>query len=307
MKIYNNISELVGNTPMVRLNKFTDENDANIYLKLESFNPGSSVKDRIALGMIKDAEEKGLLKEGYTIVEPTSGNTGIGIAMIGAQRGYKVIITMPESMSIERRKIIKAFAAELVLTEASKGMKGAIQKADELAATNSTYFRPRQFDNPANPMTHVNTTALEIIEQMDSKIDCFVAGVGTGGTITGCGKTLKKEIPNIKIVAVEPSSSPVLSGGNSGPHKIQGIGAGFKPSILDTSIFDEVVTVSNEVAFDYAKEVVGKEGIFIGISSGAAISVAIKKAKELGKGKNIVVIVPSYGERYLSVEGLFDK
>ncbi|MFZ5968139.1 MAG: cysteine synthase A [Bacillota bacterium] len=305
MKVASSIIELIGNTPIVKLNRFTEEKDADIYLKLEFFNPGSSVKDRIAKNMIEAAEAEGLLKAGSVIVEPTSGNTGIGLAMIGAAKGYKVILVMPETMSIERRKLLKAFGAELVLTEGAKGMRGAIEKATEIIKENPSYFMPQQFENPANPEVHRETTAREIIDQMDGKIDMVVAGVGTGGTVTGIGEVLKQEIPGIKIVAVEPKSSPVLSGGQPGPHKIQGIGAGFIPEILNKDVIDEIVQVEDDAAMETARNVAKREGVLVGISSGAAIYAAVEKAKLLGKGKNIVVIVPSYGERYLSTP-LFD-
>lgn len=300
MKVANSIIELIGNTPVVKLNNLAPKNGAEIYLKLEFFNPGSSVKDRIALSMIESAEKEGLLKKGGTIVEPTSGNTGIGLAMIGAAKGYKVVLVMPDTMSIERRKLLKAFGAELILTEGVKGMKGAIQKAEELAEENPDYFIPQQFKNAANPDVHRKTTALEILDQMDNELDMFIAGVGTGGTITGVGEILKDKLKSVKIVAVEPSGSPVLSGGNPGPHKIQGIGAGFTPEVLNTSVIDEVVTVKDEEAYDMARKVAIEEGILVGISSGAAIYAAIEKAKEIGKNKKIVVVIPSYGERYLS-------
>jgi len=300
MKVYNNITELIGKTPIVKMNKMVPKDGADIFLKLEFYNPGSSVKDRIALNMIEEAEKEGVLKKGGTIVEPTSGNTGIGLAMIGAAKGYKVILVMPDTMSIERRKLLKAFGADLVLTEGVKGMKGAIDKATELIKENPDYFMPQQFENPANPEVHRKTTAIEILEQMDGDIDMFIAGIGTGGTVTGVGEVLKDKLKDVKIVAVEPSASPVLSGGKPGPHKIQGIGAGFKPSILNTDVIDEIVTVKDEEAFNTAREVAVSEGILVGISSGAAIHTAIEKSKELGKGKRIIVIVPSYGERYLS-------
>lgn len=300
MKVVNNITELIGNTPIVKLNKLNPENGADIYLKLEFFNPGSSVKDRIALSMIEAAENEGLLKKGNTIVEPTSGNTGIGIAMIGAAKGYKVILVMPDTMSIERRKLLKAFGADLILTEGAKGMKGAIDKAVELVKENPSYFMPQQFENKANPKAHRENTALEILDQMDNNFDMFIAGVGTGGTITGVGEVLKDKIDKVKIVAVEPESSAVLSGERPGPHKIQGIGAGFIPEILNTDIIDEVFKVKDDDALKTARKIAVEEGILVGISSGAAIYTAIQKAKELGKGKKIVVIIPSYGERYLS-------
>ncbi|WP_432664083.1 cysteine synthase A [Wukongibacter baidiensis] len=300
MKVVNNITELIGDTPIVKLNNLNPENGAEIYLKLEFFNPGSSVKDRIALSMIEAAEKEGILKKGSTIVEPTSGNTGIGIAMIGAAKGYKVILVMPDTMSIERRKLLKAFGADLVLTEGAKGMKGAIDKAGELVKENPGYFMPQQFENKANPEAHRENTALEILDQMDNDFDMFIAGVGTGGTITGVGEVIKEKIDKVKVVAVEPESSAVLSGEKPGPHKIQGIGAGFIPEILNTDIIDEVFKVKDEDALKTARKVAVQEGILVGISSGAAIFTAIKKAKELGKGKKIVVIIPSYGERYLS-------
>lgn len=300
MKVVNNITELIGNTPIVKLNKLKPENGADIYLKLEFYNPGSSVKDRIALSMIEAAENDGALKPGGTIVEPTSGNTGIGIAMIGAAKGYKVILVMPDTMSIERRKLLKAFGADLVLTEGAKGMKGAIDKATEIANTDPSYFMPQQFMNKANPEAHRKTTALEILEQMDDDFDMFIAGVGTGGTVTGVGEVIKSEIDKVKVVAVEPQSSAVLSGEKPGPHKIQGIGAGFIPDILNTDVIDEVFKVKDDDALKTARKIAVEEGILVGISSGAAVHAAIQKSKELGKGKKIVVIIPSYGERYLS-------
>ncbi len=300
MKIANNITELIGNTPIVKLNKIAPNNGADIFLKLEFYNPGSSVKDRIALNMIESAEKEGLLNEGGTIVEPTSGNTGIGLAMIGAAKGYNVILVMPDTMSIERRKLLKAFGADLVLTEGALGMKGAIEKAEELANENPTYYMPQQFKNKANPDIHRKTTALEILEQMDNDVDMFIAGVGTGGTITGAGDVIKQKVKKAKIVAIEPKSSAVLSGDKPGPHKIQGIGAGFIPDVLNTDVIDEVYKVEDEDAFETARNLASKEGILVGISSGAAVYAAIEKAKELGKGKKIVVIIPSYGERYLS-------
>lgn len=300
MKVVNNITELIGNTPIVKLNKLKPENGADIYLKLEFFNPGSSVKDRIALGMIEAAENEGLLKQGGTIVEPTSGNTGIGLAMISAAKGYNVILVMPDTMSIERRKLLKAFGAELVLTEGVKGMKGAIEKAEEIVKANPAYFMPQQFMNKANPETHRRSTALEILDQMDSDFDMFIAGVGTGGTITGVGEVIKGKLDKVKIVAIEPESSAVLSGDKPGTHKIQGIGAGFVPHILNADVIDEIYKVKDENALETARKVALEEGILVGISSGAAVYTAIEKSKELGKGKKIVVIIPSYGERYLS-------
>ncbi|KAB3535933.1 cysteine synthase A [Alkaliphilus pronyensis] len=299
MKKANYIYELIGETPIVKLNRIVDAEMADIYLKLEFFNPGSSVKDRIALRMIEKAEEEGLLTEGSVIIEPTSGNTGIGLAMIAAAKGYGIILVMPDTMSIERRKLLKAYGAKLVLTEGEKGMKGAIEKAKELAKENNC-FMPQQFENYGNPDIHKRTTAEEIWRQMDGDIDGFVAGVGTGGTITGVGEILKKKNTNIKIVAIEPAKSPVLSGGEPGPHKIQGIGAGFIPSILNTNVIDEVIRIEDEAAMDTARKVAATEGILIGISSGAAILGGLKVARELGKGKKVVVIAPSNGERYLS-------
>lgn len=300
MKIANNITELIGNTPMVKLNKLKPKNGADIYLKLEFYNPGSSIKDRIALSMIEASEQDGSLQKDGTIVEPTSGNTGIGLAMIGAAKGYNVILVMPDTMSMERRKLLKVFGAKLVLTDGAKGMKGAIEKAEEIVKENPSYFMPQQFMNKANPEAHRKSTALEILEQMDNDFDMFIAGVGTGGTITGVGEVIKSKLDKAKIVAVEPKASAVLSGDNPGPHKIQGIGAGFVPDILNVDIIDEVFKVRDEDALETARRVVLDEGILVGISSGAAVYTAIEKAKELGEGKKIVVIIPSYGERYLS-------
>lgn len=299
--IFNNIYEAIGNTPLVKLNRLTNDSMAEVLVKVEFFNPGGSVKDRIALSMIEAAEKEGILKEGQTIIEPTSGNTGIGIAMVAAAKGYRVIFVMPETMSIERRKLMKAYGAEFVLTEGAKGMPGAIEMAEKLAKENG-YFMPQQFANLANPAIHMKTTALEILKQTDGKVDAFVAGVGTGGTITGVGTIIKKELPDVKIVAVEPADSPVLSEGRKGPHKIQGIGAGFIPEILDVKVIDEITTITNEESFETAREVAKKEGILVGISSGAAIAAALKKAKELGSGKRVVVLAPDTGERYLSTE-----
>lgn len=299
--IFNNIYETIGNTPIVKLNKLADNNMAEVLVKLEFFNPGGSVKDRIALSMIEAAEKEGLLKEGQTIIEPTSGNTGIGLAMVGIAKGYRVILVMPETFSIERRKLMKAYGAELILTEGAKGMAGAIEMAEKLTIENG-YFMPQQFNNLANPEAHMRKTALEILEHTKGNLDMFIAGVGTGGTITGVGRILKREIPRIKIIAVEPADSPILSGGNKGPHKIQGIGAGFVPQILDRSIIDEIITIKNEEAFETSRKLGKTEGILVGISSGAAIHAAFGKAKELGAGKRIVVISPDNGERYLSTE-----
>lgn len=299
-KITNSVSELVGHTPIVKLNRLVDENSADVYLKLEYMNPGSSVKDRIALAMIEAAEESGQLKDDSTIIEPTSGNTGIGLAMIAAAKGYKAILVMPETMSLERRNLLRAYGAELVLTPGPEGMGGAIRKAEELAKENG-YFMPQQFKNEANPEVHRRTTGKEIVEQFgDEQLDAFISGIGTGGTITGAGGVLREAYPNIKIVAVEPADSPVLSGGKPGPHKIQGIGAGFVPDVLNTNIYDEIITVQNEEAFKYARQAAKEEGILGGISSGAAISAALQVAKKLGKGKKVLAIIPSNGERYLS-------
>ena len=302
MKIANNITELVGNTPLVKLNRVTDGAEATVLAKLEFFNPGSSVKDRIAVAMIDAAEKSGKINKNTTIVEPTSGNTGIGLAMVCAARGYKLIITMPETMSRERRMLMRAYGAELVLTPGPEGMGGAIAKAKELAAANpDSFFIPQQFENPANPEVHRNTTALEIWNDTDGKVDIVVAGVGTGGTITGIGEVLKAKNPNIQIIAVEPAASPVLSGGPKGPHPIQGIGAGFIPSILNTEIYNEIIQVPSEAAFETARAVGSQEGVLVGISSGAAVWAAVQVAKRPeNKGKNIVVIIPSNGERYLS-------
>ncbi|YBV90780.1 cysteine synthase A [Bacillus sp. PK9-021] len=298
-RIANSITELIGQTPIVKLNRLVEEDMADVYLKLEFMNPGSSVKDRIALAMIEDAEAKGVLKPGDTIIEPTSGNTGIGLAMVAAAKGYRAILTMPETMSIERRNLLRAYGAELVLTPGPEGMKGAVNKATELAKEQG-YFIPQQFQNEANPEVHRQTTAKEIIEQFGDQLDGFVAGIGTGGTITGAGEVLKEKYPNIKIYAVEPADSPILSGGQPGPHKIQGIGANFVPDTLNTEVYDEVVAVQNDQAFEYARKVAKTEGVLVGISSGAAIYAALKAAKQLGKGKKVLAIIPSNGERYLS-------
>lgn len=299
-KLANSVAELVGRTPIVKLNHATNENEGNVYVKLEFFNPGSSVKDRIALAMIEAAEKDGTLKPGGTIIEPTSGNTGIGLAMVAAAKGYRAILVMPETMSIERRKLLRAYGAELVLTPGPEGMKGAIAKAESLAKENG-YFLPQQFNNPANAEVHRLTTGPEIVEAFDGlKLDAFVAGVGTGGTITGAGEVLKEKYPDIEIIAVEPKDSPVLSGGNPGSHKIQGIGAGFVPEVLNTDVYTSIFPVDNEIAFEVARKTGREEGILVGISSGAAIYAAIETAKRLGKGSNVLAIVPSNGERYLS-------
>ena len=299
-KIANSVADLVGRTPIVKLNNATGENEGTVYVKLEYFNPGSSVKDRLALAMIEAAEKDGTLKPGGTIIEPTSGNTGIGLAMIAAAKGYRAILVMPETMSLERRNLLRAYGAELVLTPGPEGMKGAIAKAEELAKTEG-YFLPQQFKNPANAEIHRLTTGPEIVEAFEGlKLDAFVAGIGTGGTITGAGEVLKEKFEGIEIIAVEPADSPVLSGGNPGPHKIQGIGAGFVPDVLDTTVYDSIITVQNETAFEVARKVAREEGILVGISSGAAIYAAIETAKRLGAGSNVLAIVPSNGERYLS-------
>ena len=302
-KIYNGALELVGNTPLVEVKNIEEELglEARILVKLEYFNPAGSVKDRIAKAMIEDAEEKGLLKEGSVIIEPTSGNTGIGLASIAAVKGYRIILTMPETMSVVRRKILKAYGAEIVLTEGAKGMKGAIEKADELAKEIPGSYIPGQFVNPANPEVHRKTTGPEIWKDTDGEVDLFIAGVGTGGTLTGVGEYLKSQNPDVKIVALEPASSPVLSTGKGGPHKIQGIGAGFVPDVLNTTVYDEIFTVENDDAFATGKLLAKKEGILVGISSGAALYGAIELAKRPeNKGKTIVALLPDTGDRYYS-------
>lgn len=302
--IYDNVLDLIGNTPILKLKKVFGENTADIYVKLEKYNPGGSIKDRIALGMIEDAEKKGLLKPDSVIVEPTSGNTGIGLALVGRLKGYRVIIVMPDTMTVERRSLIKAYGAELILTEGSKGMKGAIQKAEELVKENKGYFVPQQFLNESNPAKHYETTADEILKEIP-EFQAFVAGVGTGGTITGVGRKLKEKLNSVEIVAVEPESSPVLSGGQPGPHKIQGIGAGFVPDIYDAKVVDSILTISNEEAYHYARLVGKEQGILIGVSSGANIAAAVKIAKKLGSGKKVVTVAPDGGEKYISA-GLYD-
>ena len=303
MKIYDKILDTVGHTPLVELHNIEKKFDlrARLLAKVESFNPAGSVKDRIAKAMIEDAEKKGLINKDTVIVEPTSGNTGIGLSMVAASKGMRIILTMPETMSVERRNLLKAYGAELVLTEGAKGMKGAIAKAEELAKEIPNSFIPSQFTNPANPSVHYRTTGPEIYEDTEGTVDIFVAGVGTGGTLSGTGKFLKEKKPSVYVVAVEPETSPVLSKGTAGPHKIQGIGAGFVPETLDTSIYDEILPISNEEAFEKGRESARTEGLLIGISSGAALSAAIKLAKrEENKGKTIVVLFPDTGERYLS-------
>ncbi|MFH1995156.1 MAG: cysteine synthase A [Nitrospinota bacterium] len=300
MNTYSGTVELIGGTPLVKLGRFAEAIKADIYAKVEFFNPGGSVKDRICLAMIEDAEKRGLLKKGGLIVEPTSGNTGIGIAMISASRGYKAILTMPDTMSKERIQILQAYGAEIVLTTGAEGMKGAIQRAAEIAEEKGA-FMPQQFDNPANPEIHKRTTAVEIIDSLGTDIYAFVAGVGTGGTITGVGEILKKSNPNIKVVAVEPDGSPVLSGGVAGPHKIQGIGAGFIPKVLNRDIIDEVIRVTDNEAKETAKRLAVEEGLLVGISSGAAAFAALKVASKLAAGQRVVTVLPDTGERYLSL------
>ena len=295
------IIELIGNTPMVKLNRIVSPGMSDILAKVEYFNPGGSVKDRICLSMIEDAEKKGLLKKGSSIIEPTSGNTGIGLAMISAVKGYKCILTMPETMSVERINILKAYGAEVVLTPGAEGMAGAVKKAEELTRATPGSFMPQQFKNPANPEVHRKTTAKEILEQTGGKVDAFVAGVGTGGTITGVGEVLKSHNPAVKIIAVEPKKSAVLSGNKAAPHKIQGIGAGFVPDVLNRKIIDEIIQVDDNDAFYIAKRLAKEEGLFVGISSGAAVWAALETAKKLGAGKVVVTILPDTGERYLSM------
>lgn len=303
MRVYRKITDLIGGTPLLELTNYEKANELNakIYAKLEYFNPAGSVKDRIAKAMLDDAEEKGLLKPGAVIIEPTSGNTGIGLASVAASRGYKVILTMPETMSVERRNLLKAYGAVLVLTEGAKGMAGAIAKAKELSEQTPNSYIPSQFTNPANPAVHLKTTGPEIWADTDGKVDIFVTGVGTGGTLSGVGAYLKSQNPNVKVVAVEPATSPVLSGGKAGPHKIQGIGAGFVPEVLNTKVYDEVIAVENEDAFATGREIGRSEGVLVGISSGAAVYAAIQLAKRPeNAGKNIVVLLPDTGDRYLS-------
>ncbi|EME7109808.1 cysteine synthase A [Enterococcus faecium] len=298
--IYNSVTELIGKTPIVKLNKIVPEDSADVFVKLEFFNPGGSVKDRIALSMIEKAEHDGLLKPGDTIIEPTSGNTGIGLSMVGVAKGYKVIIVMPETMSIERRLLMKGYGAELILTPGADGISGSIREAERLAKENG-YFLPLQFENEANPLVHEKTTGPEIHQAFGvNGLDAFVAGIGTGGTITGAGRELKRVYPKIELIGVEPAESAILEGKEAGPHKIQGIGTGFVPKTLDTSVYDKVLSISGDEAMETAREVGRKEGILVGISSGAAIAAALKVAKELGKVKKVLAVVPDNGERYLS-------
>ncbi|MEK6582820.1 MAG: cysteine synthase A [Nitrospirota bacterium] len=304
MKLNKNILTLIGNTPLVKINNLCSADDAEIWAKLEGYNIGGSVKDRIALSMIETAEKDGRLKPGGIIIEPTSGNTGIGLAVVATVKGYKLILTMPETMTMERRQLLQAYGAELVLTEGKKGMMGAVEKAEEIAKANPDYFMPQQFENPANPEIHKKTTAVEILEALGTAPDGFVAGVGTGGTITGVGEALRDKKSDVWIAAVEPAASPVLSGGNPGPHKIAGIGAGFYPGVLNTKIYNEVIQVTDSDAADTARKLSLKEGLLCGISSGAAAWAALQVAKKLGKGKKVVVILPDRGDRYLST-GLF--
>jgi len=303
---YNDITELIGATPLVRLNRLSPEGGATIYAKVEYFNPGGSVKDRICLNMIDEAERQGQLKPGGTIVEPTSGNTGIGLALVAAVRGYKLILVMPESMSMERASLLSSYGAQLVLTAAWEGMKGSIKEAESIVAQNPSYYMPDQFSNAANPAMHRKTTALEIWEALDGKIDAFVAAVGTGGTITGCGEVFKERKPQVQVIAVEPAGSPVLSGGDPGPHKIQGIGAGFIPNVLNRKILDRVITVTDDEAYQTSKLLAKKEGLLVGISAGANVFAAQKVAQELGPGKTVVTVLCDTGERYISIEKYFN-
>ena len=301
MNIQSDITKLIGNTPIVRLNRLPKTGSATILVKLEYFNPGGSVKDRIALAMIEDAEMKGALKKGSMIIEPTSGNTGIGLAIVAAAKGYKCVLTMPETMSVERQKILRLLGAEIVLTPGAEGMTGAVKRAEELNKNIPGSFMPQQFKNPANPAIHAKTTAREILDATGGSLDAFVAGIGTGGTITGVGEVLKKKNRDIRIYGIEPSKSPVLSGGKPGPHKIQGIGAGFVPDVLDRSVIDEIIQVSDEDAIETLRRLAKEEGLFVGISSGAAVWAALKIGKELGEGKTVLAILPDTGERYLSM------
>ncbi|HQY57724.1 MAG: cysteine synthase A [Nitrospira sp.] len=306
VKAHTDITELIGGTPLVRLNRLSKPGGATIYAKVESFNPGGSIKDRICLNMINEAERLGKLKPGGTIVEPTSGNTGIGLALVAAVRGYKLILVMPESMSMERASLLSSYGAQLVLTAAWEGMKGSIKEAESIVAQNPSYYMPDQFSNPANPEMHRKTTGPEIVDALDGRVDAFVAAVGTGGTITGCGEVIRQRNPAAKIVAVEPAGSPVLSGGDPGPHKIQGIGAGFIPKVLNRTLLDRVVTVTDDEAYQTAKLLAKKEGLLVGISAGANVFAAQKIAEELGPGKNVVTILCDTGERYISIEKYFN-
>ena len=306
MPLHKDITELIGRTPLVRLNRLSPTGGATIYGKVEFFNPGGSIKDRICLNMINEAERLGHLKPGGTIVEPTSGNTGIGLALVAAVRGYKLILVMPESMSMERASLLSSYGAQLVLTPAWEGMKGSIREAESIIAQNPSYYMPDQFSNPANPAMHKKTTALEILDALEGKIDAFVAAVGTGGTITGCGELFKERNRDVKVIAVEPAGSPVLSGGEPGPHKIQGIGAGFVPKVLNRAIIDRVMTVTDDEAYQTAKQLSKKEGLLVGISAGANVFAAQKIAQELGPGKNVVTILCDTGERYISIEKYFN-
>jgi len=301
LRTYENILETIGNTPLVKLDRLSPEGGATIFAKLETFNPMSSVKDRIALSMIEEAEAKGVLKKGGTVIEPTSGNTGIGLAMVCAVKGYDLILTMPETMSVERRKLLKALGAKIVLTEGKKGMKGAIEASEKILSENEGAFMPQQFENPANPKIHRETTAIEILEQLP-EVDAFIAGIGTGGTITGVGEILKKRKPDALLIAVEPDASPVLSGGDPGPHKIQGIGAGFVPGVLNRNVIDRIIRVREEDAVYTTRRLAREEGLLVGISSGAATWAAIQVASEMPSDKKIIVVLPDTGERYLSTD-----
>lgn len=304
--VHPEITRLIGGTPLVQLRRMSEERGAGIFAKVEFFNPGGSVKDRICKGMIDAAEAEGRIKPGATIVEPTSGNTGIGLALVAAVRGYKLILVMPESMSMERASLLSSYGAQLVLTPAWEGMRGAIREAESIVSQNPSYFMPDQFSNPANPATHRQTTAVEIWEAMEGKIDAFVASVGTGGTITGVGEYLKEKNPKVLVVAVEPAASPVLSGGEPGPHKIQGIGAGFVPKILNRRILDRIITVTDDDSYRIAKLLARQEGLLVGISAGANVLAAQQIAREMGKGKNVVTVLPDTGERYISIEKYFN-
>jgi cysteine synthase len=306
-KIANNIAELIGNTPLIRLSRIVEPGMADVLAKLEYFNPGGSIKDRICLAMIEDAEAKGLLKKGATIIEPTSGNTGIGLAMIASAKGYKCVLTMPDTMSVERVLLLRSYGAHFILTPGAEGMSGAVRRAEELLKETPDGFMPQQFKNPANPEVHRKTTAREILEQTGGHIDAFVAGVGTGGTLTGVGEVLKKHDPRIQVIAVEPKRSPVLSGGKPGVHRIQGIGPGFVPDVLNRSIIDKIIQVDDDEAFEISKRLTREEGLFVGISSGAAGRAALSVARALGTGKVVVTIFPDNGERYISMEKFFEK